>query len=61
MKYCTFSESSLHTEQSDWVHLLNTGVFAPKPVQEEPASYMSDENWLELLKAQNDWYPSFWR
>lgn len=54
--YCTFSESSLHTEQSDWVHLLNTGVFAPKPVQEEPASYMSDENWLELLKAQNDWY-----
>ena len=54
--FCTFPESSLHTEQNDWVHLLQTGVFAPRPVQEEPTSYMADENWLDLLEKQDDWY-----
>lgn len=53
---CTFPSSSLGAEQEDWLELLQTGRFSDRPVQNPPASFMTDKTWLPLLEKADGWY-----
>ncbi len=51
-----FPDSSLGAEQMNWLELLKTGDFSDRPVQNPPASYMTDRAWLPLLEKATGWY-----
>lgn len=46
-----FAKESLTTDQAPWIQLLETGVFATRLVNEEPAAYLVQAEWMELLEA----------
>lgn len=46
-----FSADALTQEQKPWQELLETGVFPTQPVQEVPAAYLTQKEWISLLES----------
>jgi tetratricopeptide (TPR) repeat protein len=49
-KGIVFPESSMDSQQDDWLNLLENGVFPDKHPESQPKSYMIDSQWLKLLE-----------
>ena len=49
-----FAKESINDEQKPWLTLLETGAFPEFDVKDEPAAYLTQTEWLELLKASID-------
>jgi len=60
--YMPFDVSDLSNDQSNWLELLNTGVFAERDVNSDPGQYMIQEDWMKLLEdsinsgKSNNWF-----
>ena len=49
-----FAKESITDEQKPWLTLLESGTFPDADVKDEPAAYLTQEEWLPLLKAAID-------
>lgn len=62
-EHLCFSEKSLNEEQAPWVNLLENGSFESRNVNEKPAAYLTQPEWITLLEnaintdeASNNWH-----
>ena len=45
-----YAEASLGQEQKPWITLLNTGVFPDQDINQAPAAYLVQKEWITLLE-----------